>query len=176
LRTVKNTTTIAFGAIACLMAVTATLAVLPTSPVFQIRQVRGSNSKAPALDECDRMVIQHKGKLGGRDYEEVRYVEKPVLLDESSLVSARAVSNQLAGRWSILITFTEAGLKRFNDLVKKRPAVIIDGRLWSANFIVPAFDPPTAPLPAPMARLITGEFSEREARDLANRITQVLRK
>lgn len=115
------------------------------------------------------MVVVGTGKEAAQ--KETLHVLKNVLIDQKDLKSAR-VSNDQFGHPQIEIRFTNDGGIRFarvtRDSVGKRLAIIIDGQLYSAPTILSEIPGGTA--------MISGSFSEQEARELADRITQSLEK
>lgn len=94
-------------------------------------------------------------------------VEKAVLLDGRDVQSAEAAADDGAsGRWSIAVTMTKDGAQRFAKITGegkgRRLAIVVDGRLSSAPTIL-------APISGGSVT-ITGNFTEQQARDLAEKI------
>ena len=142
-------------------------AVAHTAPaaVFQLRLVDAAPS-----DQAERMILAHKTKEVA--YDEVLYVQKEALLDQSALRSAKAVNDKQTNRPTITITFTPAGQKAFADVTRqnigKRLAIVIGGELLTAPTIRSEITDGQA--------VISGSFTYREAQDLASKITHALKK
>jgi len=115
-------------------------------------------------EESEEMVVVGTGK-------ETLPVLKKVLIDQKDLKSVRVSKDQL-GHPQIEIRFTDEGKKRFADVTRdsigKRLAIVIGGRLYSAPKIMTEISGGRA--------MISGSFSEQEAKELADRITQSLKK
>jgi preprotein translocase subunit SecD len=150
---------------ACLMVLMTLAAHTATVPVFQLRLVDLEPS-----DQAARMILVHKNKEV--TYNEVLYVQKEVLLDQSALRSAEAVNDKQAKRATITITFTNAGRKEFADVTRrnigKRLAIVIGGELLTAPTIRSEIADGKAE--------ITGSFTYPEAREMARKITAALSK
>jgi preprotein translocase subunit SecD len=149
----------------CLMVLTTAVANPAPAPVFQLRLVDLEPS-----DQAERMVLVHKTKEV--TYNEVLYVQKEVLLDQSALRSAEAVNAKPPKRPTITITFTNAGRKEFADVTRqnlgKRLAIVIGGALLTAPTIRSEI--------ADGKAVITGSFTYAEAKDMARKITAALSK
>ncbi len=135
------------------------------APVFQLRLVDLEPS-----DQAERMILVHKTKEV--TYNEVLYVQKEVLLDQSALRSAEAVNDKQTKRPTIAITFTHAGRKEFADVTRQNPgkrlAIVIGGELLAAPTIRSEI--------ADGKAVITGSFTYPEAREMARKINAALSK
>ena len=133
---------------------------LSTSAVLQIRSVLDAPS-----DESEQMSIISKTR------NEVVNVQKAILLDQTALKTAEVHTDKL-GHPQIEITFTDDGRKRFaavtRENVGKRLAIVIDGQLYCAPTIRTEIAGGKAE--------INGSFTEQEAKDLAKKITEKIRK
>jgi preprotein translocase subunit SecD len=145
-----------------LTALTALGADKSHDPAFQLRLV----SPGPS-DQTERMILVNKDK-----FNEVLYVEKKILLDQSAVKSAKAVNGKARKQASVSIVFTGAGRKQFADVTRenvgRRLAIVIGGQLLTAPVI-------RAEVPGGKAE-ITGNFDYKEARELAQKITTALKK
>ena len=131
------------------------------SSIFQIRLVLD----APSADSEPMSIITN-----GVNRAEVVNLQNKVLLDQSALKSAKAVRDNL-GQFQIVINLTESGQKQFAEVTRenigKRLAIVIDGQLYSAPMI-------NAEISGGVA-VISGGFSEQEARELAAKIMESLK-
>ncbi len=131
-------------------------------PVFQLRLASSEPS-----DKAERMILVNKDK-----FNEVLYVEKKILLDQSAVKSAKAVNDKTRKQASVLIVFTGAGRKQFAEVTRentgRRLAIIINGQILTAPVI-------RAEVPGGKAE-ITGNFDYKEARELARKITTAVTK
>jgi hypothetical protein len=96
----------------------------------------------------------------------------PEVVGGDAVRSARAQLN--GSQWSVSITLTDAGLRSFNDLAAAcfdrkpacpvaRIAIVVDGVVQSSPSVqTPSFNGPIQ---------ISGDFSEREAKDLAAQLS-----
>lgn len=145
--------------LACLVSQVVIAADQFSGPVLQMRLVADASS-----EESEEMVVVGTGK-------ETLPVLKKVLIDQKDLRSVRVSKDQL-GHPQIEIRFTDEGKKRFADVTRdsigKRLAIVIGGRLYSAPKIMTEISGGRA--------MISGSFSEQEAKELADRITQSLKK
>jgi preprotein translocase subunit SecD len=143
----------------------ATAANAPSKPILQMRLVVGE----PSADS-EPMALVHKSS--DRDHTETIYVQKAVLLDQTALKSATVATDPLNRRPCIQIVFTKPGKKRFAEITRKnvdrRLAILINGKIVSAPVIRMEILSDTAQ--------ITGSLSEEEARELAGKITEALRR
>jgi preprotein translocase subunit SecD len=128
--------------------------------VLQIRSVLDG----PSADSEQMPLVSKTGK-------EVFNVRKTVLLDQSAVMSATVHDDPL-GQPQIEIKLNDEGRKRFAEVSRqnlgKRLAIVIDGQLYCAPVI-------RAEITGGKAE-ITGGFTEREAKDLAKKITDKLTK
>lgn len=101
----------------------------------------------------------------GEDGEVVdRYLLGPAELTGRAVDTARAQAPQgLAGDWEVIVDFTSEGSQAWAELttrlVNQQIAIVLDGVVQSAPTVQEAITGGTA--------RITGQFSEREAKDLA---------
>jgi preprotein translocase subunit SecD len=150
--------------LACLVSQVVIAADQFSGPVFQMRLVAEASSEG-----TEEMVVVGTGKETAQ--KETLPVLKKVLIDQKDLKSARVNKDQL-GRPQIEIRFTDEGKKRFaevtRDSIGKRLAIVIGGQLYSAPKIMAEISGGTA--------MISGSFSEQEAKELADRITEALKK
>ena len=98
-------------------------------------------------------------------------VQKTVLLNQTALKSAKAAKDAL-GQSVIEITFTEVGAKQFAEITRenlnKRLAIIIYGQVCQAPIIRTEVTGGKAQ--------ISGAFSNKEAKMLARKIAESLRR
>jgi hypothetical protein len=132
---------------------------------FQMRLVLDKPSS-----EAEQMTLVQKWH--DTDHKEVLFVQKTALLDRTDLKSAEVSTNTPTGTPRIDITFTDKGAKRFAEVTRqnigRRLAIVIDGQLYSAPTINTEISGGTA--------AISGSFSEQEARELAAKIMESLKK
>src|ERR1035441_2074160 len=135
-----------------------------TRPVFQMRLALDTPS---ANTEPMTLITKNKDNT----YSDVLNVQKTVLLNQTALQSAKSSTDAL-GQAVIEINFTGDGGKRFAEVTRqkmhKRLAIIIDGQLYEAPVIQMEISGGKA--------LISGSFSKQEARELAAKINESLRK
>jgi RNA polymerase sigma factor (sigma-70 family) len=158
----KAKTVIVVTAGLLLVAGMTVVATRQTATVFQMRLVLD----APAADSEPMRYVTHNQN---QTYTSVLNVQKTVLLDETSLESAKASTDPL-GQPVIGITFTKSGAKRFADVtqqnIHKRLAIIIGGQICEAPIIQMEISGGAA--------TIGGSFTEREAKDLAKKLNESL--
>jgi len=133
---------------------------------FQIRPV----VEAPA-DDAEKMIMISTNHDTGQVRQEVCFVEKPVLLDQTTLQSAKLIAGPQGDR-QIEITFTDAGQKQFAEVTREylhqRLAIIIDGKLMEAPVVQSEISGGKCQ--------IVGSFSEAEAKALAAEINAAVGK
>ena len=119
----------------------------------QVKNRRGGSADDPKkeLVTCDR---------DGR----VKYLLAPAKVIGTDVKTASAnLDPNLGSDWQVNVAFTGKGQNKFTDLTKatvnKQVAIVLDGVVISA---------PTIQGIIPGDAQITGQFSEREAKDLAN--------
>jgi preprotein translocase subunit SecD len=151
--------------LACFLAFAAIAADSSVPPVFQMRLVLD----APAADSEPMALITNTGN--NHTLTNVLNIQKTVLLDQTALASAKVDTDRF-GQPQIAIAFTHDGGTRFAEVtgqnVGKRLAIIINGQLYSAPVI-------NMPVTGGKAT-ISGNFSKREANNLAKKISDVLKK
>ncbi|HXE41857.1 MAG TPA: hypothetical protein VN516_02445 [Candidatus Baltobacteraceae bacterium] len=139
---------------------------LAKSSVFQIRLVIDESSA-----NSEKMKEQLKAVDSGKIAYSIVEVQKAVLLDQAALESV-SVSTNYQGNPAINCRFTSEGKKRFAEItdenIGKRIAVIIDGKLITAPKVA-------GPITAGDLE-VTGNFSEREAKDLTAKINAAIAK
>jgi preprotein translocase subunit SecD len=150
---------------------TMTAAAGPTnSPIFQMRLV--IDSEMPQAGASERFDVIRVDKATTRTNHEILYVEKTILLDQNDLQDTSVVTSELSGAPQIDITFTDEGRKHFAEVTRqnigRRLAVIIGGQLYCAPVI-------QAELSGGRG-VITGNFSEQEAKKLSNKINKAIKK
>jgi len=134
------------------------VAAQPNKPApFQVQLV---------LDEPGESAEPMTNNAGG----ETLYLEKTPLLDHTAISSATVTRNESSGAPEINIEFSEVGKELFAEITKenlnKRLAIVLDGHLYSAPVI-------RSEIPGGKA-LITGSFTEEEARELAAKINDAV--
>jgi len=148
----------------CLTVATTKAADIEAAPIFQMRLVAEGQS---ATAEPMSMV----SKWNDTTNTVTVFVEKAVLIDQKALKSAKVVKDSF-GHSLIEITFTKKGAEDFATVTQqqlhKTLAIVIDGHLASTPRI-------QTPITSGKAQ-ITGNFSQEEATDLANRINAVAKK
>lgn len=141
------------------------IADLATQPVFQMRLVLDAPS---GETELMTRFIMRNGEISKQTFN----VQKTVLLDQTTLKSATVITDKTADTHSIEIVFTDAGAKRFAEVTRqnigKQFAIIIAGQVVEAPMIQDEISGGKAN--------ITGTFSEQEAKDLAAKITESLKR
>ena len=155
---IKNRKTLIAILTACLFVSVAGAAGSTNSPVFQIPLA----IDAPSGDSELMSIVSSKEAVN---------VRKEVLLDESALKSAKAVTDK-QGSTQIELTFSGEGRKRFAEATRKnvgrRLAIIGAGRLYCAPMIRSEISGGKA--------IIVGFSSEREAKDLAAKFNEAISK
>ncbi len=116
------------------------------------------------------LTLDQEGRNGQETTSELFVKRIPEATGE--IISDAFVSMDEYGKFRIILKFTSAGSKRFADLTRKivednqgtgtvgRLAIVLDGKLYSAPSVQKEIDSPSAE--------ITGQFTQREAMDLAN--------
>jgi serine/threonine protein kinase len=129
-----------------------------SNPTLQMRWVRDS----PSVD-TELMTFT------GPRQSETLYVEKAVLLDQSTLQSVEVIHRPTGSQ--IALQFTESGKQRFAQATRegkgRKLAVIIDGQVRSAPMIQAEISDGRAE--------ISGNLSHEEADDLVARLQQAIR-
>ena len=128
-----------------------------STPFFQIRLVLDAPAKG-----SEQMVYRN----------EVLYVQKAVLLDETALVSATLVpADAQYDRLRIEIVLTDKGKKRLAEVTRrsigKSFAIIVRGKVYSVPRIMAEISSDKIP--------IFGSFSEPEANDLVAQINEMIK-
>jgi preprotein translocase subunit SecD len=100
---------------------------------------------------------------GTKDEQNARYVLGPSELTGQAVKDARAEVEQGTGEWKVNFSLTDKGSKEFDELaarnLNKQVAIVLDGVVQSAPTIQQADFGGSGE--------ITGDFTEREAKDLA---------
>ena len=141
-----------------------TLAAEPAK-LFQIRLVQDS-----ADANAEQMTIIHSTKE--KDWTVSLNVQKQPLLDFRAVASASVENNSITGRPEIMITFSDEGRERFEEVTRKnigrQLAIIFDGRLLSAPRIAEKI---------PAGKIaISVNLSAEEAGKLAKKIDRAAKK
>ena len=149
----------------------------PAGPVFPMRQVVAQGQQKPEPENAEKMILVIPNSATGRTYEDIYWVNKTVLIDQSDLqtttvgTSNPATSND-PGKPEIDVIFTAKGRQRLAEVtrqsINKRLAIIINGQIVSAPMI-------RAEIPGGTA-VISGNFTKSEATDLSTKINQALQK
>jgi preprotein translocase subunit SecD len=149
-----------------LLALTLVAAETSKPPVFQMRLVLDS----PTADS--EQMTMTRTDTTGKTTKEVLQVPRTSLLDHKEVRSASVQKNAQTGAPEIQVTFTDQGAKRFAQVTRenidKRLAIVVDGKVFSAPFI-------KAEIPGGHA-VISGNFSEQEATQLATKINDAVTK
>ena len=145
----------------CVFGVAAMVFASPPPAVFQMRL---ADDRPTANSEPMTSITQNEDSVSTN----IIYVQKTVLLDQSAVASARAVSQW--GHADVLITFTKSGAQRFAEIthqnVRKRLAIIINGQLCEAPVIQTEISGGVAQ--------ITGGFTQAQAEAIAQQINQTI--
>ena len=143
-----------------LLSLVAVARVTAAPPIIQFRLVVDN----PTADSEPMTVVQPNNSPK-QPQPEVLNVQKEVLLDHTAVKSATVEVDPL-GNTVIGIKFTNDGAKRFAEVtrenVRKRLAIVIDGKLYSAPHIMSEITGGNA--------AISGKFTKEEAENLAARI------
>lgn len=145
-------------------------AAAPKSLGFQMRLVVDAPS-----DDAEAMNLVFSGSAG-RTHQETLYVRKTALLDQTAVKSAKVVRDNM-GKPQIDFQLTNAGRKRLaevtRELIHKRLALVIDGRLYMAPVIQSEINSGGGNV----AHNFNGqEFSDQEANALARKLNDAAAK
>ncbi|MEO8427822.1 MAG: hypothetical protein ABI651_12000 [Verrucomicrobiota bacterium] len=142
----------------------------------QVEAVSQPNQLAPfqvqlVLDEAgddSEILTNNAGPASGQ----VMHVRKTPLLDYTAINSVDVTTDPSSGTSQINIDFSEEGKELFAQVTKeninKRLAIVLDGRLYSAPVIRSEISDGKSQ--------ITGSFTEEEARALAAKINDVIKR
>jgi beta-lactamase regulating signal transducer with metallopeptidase domain len=134
------------------------------APVFQLRLALDT-----PMDNTEPMRLV--APSGSSASAETLYVTKEILLDQTAIESAKVNQDNL-GHPQIDISFTAAGRNQFAGITRQhlnqRLAIVIDGRLWTAPVVRSEITGGKA--------VVNGSFSEKEAQELAGKVTSALGK
>lgn len=104
--------------------------------------------------------------------QETLNVRKEVALDHTALSAATVMHEGPSNKPMIAIELTANGRKAFAELTRqnigKRLAIVVDGKLLTAPII-------RSEIPGGSA-MITGNFSDQEAKDLASKINNAIKR
>jgi preprotein translocase subunit SecD len=146
-----------------LIASAALLAGPSAPPVFQMRLALDTPS-----GDSEPMTLITKDR--DNTFTNVLYIQKTVLLDQTSLKSAKPDKDGL-GNPVISITLTEDGSKQFAEVTRqnihKRLAIIINGKLREAPVI-------GSEIPGGVIQIAGSTLGKKEAQDLAREINGAL--
>ncbi len=125
-----------------------------------------------ASAETEELTLTQQRAGPGQAFEERLHVQKKPLLDRSALKSANVQMNPLSSTPEIQIVFTGRGGKRFAEVTRQyagqRLAVVVDGNVISAPKVMAEISGGKA--------VISGSFSEEEAKQLARRLSGGVRR
>jgi preprotein translocase subunit SecD len=131
-----------------------------TTPVLEFR----------SAVECRPGRAKPEETFTGPGSEDVFFVSKTALLDQSAVKSVRVTRDAVSAQPCLEIKFTRAGQKRFAEVTRQhqgeRLAILIDGGLYSAPVIRSEISGGTA--------LVQGGFDTAEAAELAGKINKAL--
>lgn len=134
---------------------------------FQICLVQETKSS-----ETEQLPMFQKDKLVKETVTETLNVDKKPLLDQKSVKSAAVEKDKRQPFFNIAITFTDEGKKLLAEITRqnigKRIAIVVDGRVYADPRIMTAITGGKAE--------IAGNFSEQEAKDLAEKINKAATK
>lgn len=138
------------------------------------QSVQESNFKIPIsvqfrLADKSPQNNAHEMKIKGTG--EVVYLYTDSVLDQADIKSA-SVRQSVTGVYDLIIFFTINGSKKFSKItannIGKRLGLVIDGELLSAPLIKGRISGEKI--------VITGKFTEKEAKDIANRINLTVKR
>jgi RNA polymerase sigma factor (sigma-70 family) len=116
--------------------------------------------------ENTQAMTNHAGKAG----DETLQVQKTPLLDHTAIRSAAVTANPATGEPQIDVEFSEVGKELFAAITRenlnKRLAIVLDGHLYAAPMIRSEISEGKA--------VVTGSFTEEEARGLAAKISEAI--
>ena len=135
-------------------------------PVFEIRKVLDEPS-----EDSEQMVLFHRAKDNGKGIKEVLNVAKTPALDQSAVKAAKVLANNISGKPQVEVSLTEEGRARFAEVTRanvgKRLAILVSGHVILAPIIRTEIRDGRA--------LIAGDFTQEEAKELANKINEAVR-
>ena len=146
------------------------LLVLSAAPkeraVFEIRKVLDEPS-----EDSEHVVLLHRAKDNTQEVKEVLNVAKTPALDQSAVKAAKVLADEISGKPQVEVSFTEEGQARFAEItranVNKRLAILVAGKVILAPIIRTEIRDGRA--------LVTGDFTEEEAKELADNINKAVR-
>lgn len=166
----KNTKRTLICLIACLAVAAAIAGPAKGSSVFQLRLVADPGSEASS--RVERMTLVSVNSANGQTNRETLYVEKTVLIEPDDLKNTYVVIDTLTKQPEIAFELSAAGQKRFAEVTRqnvgKRLAIIIDGQICSAPVI-------RSEIPGGKGQ-ISGNFTQKRARELSDKINAALKK
>jgi preprotein translocase subunit SecD len=135
----------------------------PWNPsVFQLRLVVNSATADSEKMEC----------VGKRTAGQMLHVQKAVLLDGSAVKSASAQKVEGEDNFSVEVTFTDKAREHFAAITRqhvgKQVALVVDGKVYCAPVIRDEIGNGKA--------IISGQFTEREATQVAAKLKPAVRK
>jgi hypothetical protein len=146
-------------ALVCFLTLTLVAAEASKPVAFEVRLVLDN----PASDS-EQMTTSPTGKEGQT---ELLHVQKRPLIDQNAVKSASVQKNPQTGASEIEVVFTEEGAQRFAEVTRqnidKRLAIVVAGRVLSAPVVRAEISGGRA--------VISGNFSEQEATQLAEKIS-----
>jgi preprotein translocase subunit SecD len=148
------------------MVLAAAAADQDTQSVFQIRKVLNG----PTADS-EQMVLIHQAQGNAQQIKEVLNVTRTPVLEDSAVKAATVGVDETTGKPQIEVTFTEQGRKQFAEMTKanlnRRLAILVNGKVLIAPVIRTEI--------AGGQAIITGNFSNAEAQQLADAINSAAR-
>jgi len=157
------------GKLPLLLPITALIllsAVPKEQPVFEIRKVLDEPS-----EDSEHVVLLHRAKDNTQEVKEVLNVAKTPVLDQSAVKAAKVVADEISGKPQVEVSFTEEGRTRFAEITRanvgKRLAILVEGKVIIAPIIRTEIRDGRA--------LITGDFTDEDAKGLADTINGAVR-
>ncbi len=125
-----------------------------------------------ASAETEPLTLSQQRNAPGRTVEERLNVQKKPLLDRSALKSADVQKNPLSSTPEIQIVLTASGGKRFAEVTRqhagRRLAIVVDGDVVSAPRVMSEISGGRV--------MISGSFTEEEAKQLAGKLNGSVRR
>ncbi len=134
--------------------------------VLEIRKVLDGPS-----EDSEQVVLVHRAKDNTQEIKEVLNVAKTPELDTSAVKAARFVADEISGKPQVEVKFREEGKTRFAEVtrakVDKRLAILVEGKVIMAPIVRTEIKDGRA--------IIAGDFTQAEAKELADRINEAVR-
>jgi len=120
----------------------------------------------------EKMSLVTVDSATGQTNHHTLHVERAVLLDQHDLKNAHVLASTSTSQSEIEFELSKAGQKRFAEVTRqnigKRLAIIIDGQVYSAPVIRSEINGKKG--------VISGNFTQQEARRLCDRINAAIKK